>query len=80
MSTTSNAIPLLPGEQTVSDIDERRELPTKLLDYFHNNKAELASALGVHRSSIDRRLAGHTQPNVSTLMRMRSLAQERGVS
>ena len=55
------------------------ELLPKLLEIFHNNRVELAVALGLHRSSVDRWLNGKSRPNNSTLMRMRGLAQERGV-
>lgn len=62
----------------VSDQDAAQLLP-KLFDYFHNNKEELARALGVHRSSVDRWLAGTSRPNTSTLLRMRRIAQERRI-
>jgi transcriptional regulator with XRE-family HTH domain len=62
----------------VSDQDVPQLLP-KLFDYFHNNREELARALGLHRSTIDRWLNGKSRPNNSTLLRMRRLAQERGI-
>ena len=62
----------------VSDQDVSELLP-KLFDYFHNNREELARALGVHRSTVDRWFAGTSRPNNSTLLRMRRLAQERPI-
>jgi transcriptional regulator with XRE-family HTH domain len=62
----------------VSDQDAAQLLP-KLFNYFHNNREELARALGVHRSSVDRWLAGTSRPNTSTLLRMRRIAQERRI-
>ncbi|HKS39312.1 MAG TPA: helix-turn-helix transcriptional regulator [Blastocatellia bacterium] len=55
------------------------ELLPKLLELFHNNRVELALALGLSRSTVDRWLNGKSRPNNSTLLRMRGLAQERGV-
>lgn len=55
------------------------ELLPKLLELFHNNRVELAMALGLNRSTIDRWLNGKSRPNNSTLIRMRGLAQERDV-
>jgi hypothetical protein len=55
------------------------ELLPKLLELFHDNRAELALALGLNRSTVDRWLTGKSRPNNSTLLRMRGLAQERGV-
>ncbi|HJQ68750.1 MAG TPA: helix-turn-helix domain-containing protein [Blastocatellia bacterium] len=62
----------------VSDVDATELLP-KLFDYFHNNREELARALGVHRSTVDRWFASTSRPNNSTLLRMRRLAQERQI-
>ena len=62
----------------VSDLSAEELLP-KLLEIFHNNRAELALALGLNRSTVDRWLNGKSRPNNSTLLRMRGLAQERGV-
>jgi transcriptional regulator with XRE-family HTH domain len=62
----------------VSNLDSPQLLP-KLFDYFHNNREELARALGLHRSTVDRWLSGKSRPNNSTLLRMRRLAQERGI-
>ena len=53
------------------------ELVPKLLKHFHNNREELARALGLHRSTVDRWINGTSRPNNSTLMRMRRIAQER---
>ncbi len=61
----------------VSDQSAEELLP-KLLEIFNNNRVELAVALGLHRSSVDRWLNGKSRPNKSTLLRMRGLAQERG--
>jgi DNA-binding transcriptional regulator YiaG len=62
----------------VSDMQAAELLPL-LLEFFNNNREELARALGLHRSSIDRWLNGKSRPNNSTLLRMRRLVQERGV-
>jgi transcriptional regulator with XRE-family HTH domain len=62
----------------VSNLDSPELLP-KLFDYFHNNREELARALGIHRSTVDRWFSGKSRPNNSTLLRMRRLAQERGI-
>jgi DNA invertase Pin-like site-specific DNA recombinase len=62
----------------LSDQDAAELLP-KLFSYFHNNREELARALGVHRSTVDRWLNGTSRPNNSTLLRMRRLAQERRI-
>ena len=59
-----------------SDKDATELLPM-LLNYFHNNREELARALGLHRSTVDRWLNKTSRPNNSTLMRMRRVAQER---
>lgn len=62
----------------VSDQSSEELLP-KLLNYFHNNREELARALGLHRSSVDRWFSGKSRPNNSTLLRMRRIAQERRI-
>jgi DNA-binding NtrC family response regulator len=62
----------------VSDQDYQELLP-KLLSYFNNNREELARALGLHRSTVDRWLNGKSRPNNSTVLRMRRLAQERRI-
>jgi transcriptional regulator with XRE-family HTH domain len=62
----------------VSDQDQEELLP-KLFAYFNNSREELARALGVHRSSVDRWMNGSSRPNNSTLLRMRRLAQERRI-
>jgi transcriptional regulator with XRE-family HTH domain len=62
----------------VSNLDSPQLLP-KLFDYFHNNREELARALGLHRSTVDRWFSGKSRPNNSTLLRMRRLAQEREI-
>ncbi|HVG20408.1 MAG TPA: helix-turn-helix transcriptional regulator [Blastocatellia bacterium] len=62
----------------VSDQDFQELLP-KLLNYFHNNREELARAVGLHRSTVDRWLNGKSRPNNSTVLRMRRLAQERRI-
>jgi hypothetical protein len=62
----------------LSDQDYKELLP-KLLSYFHNNREELARAIGLHRSTVDRWLNGKSRPNNSTVLRMRRLAQERGI-
>ena len=56
-----------------------KELLPRLSNYFHNNREELARALGVHRSTVDRWMNGTSRPNNSTLLRMRRLAQERRI-
>ena len=62
----------------VSDQDYQELLP-KLLNYFHNNREELARAIGLHRSTVDRWLNGKSRPNNSTVLRMRRVAQERRI-
>jgi transcriptional regulator with XRE-family HTH domain len=68
-------------EQAKPDVSDQGadELLPKLFDYFHNNREELARALGVHKSSVDRWLSGASRPNNSTLLRMRRIAQERRI-
>jgi hypothetical protein len=56
-----------------------QELVPKLLGLFNNNREQLARALGLHRSTVDRWLNGKSKPNTSTILRMRRLAQERQV-
>lgn len=62
----------------VSDQDYKELLP-KLFSYFHNNREELARALGVHRSTVDRWMNNTSRPNNSTVLRMRRVAQERRI-
>jgi hypothetical protein len=62
----------------VSDQGAEELLP-RLLAYFHNNREELARAIGVHRSSVDRWILGKMRPNNSTVLRMRRIAQERRI-
>jgi hypothetical protein len=62
----------------VSDQDHTELLP-KLMSYFHDNREELARALGLHRSTVDRWLNGTSRPNNSTVLRMRRVAQERNI-
>lgn len=62
----------------VSDQNYAELLP-KLFNHFHNNREELARALGVHRSTVDRWLNNTSRPNNSTVLRMRRLAQERRI-
>src|SRR5829696_1395598 len=68
----------LEAKPDVSDQDYQELLP-KLLIYFHNSREELARALGLHRSTVDRWLNGKSRPNNSTVLRMRRLAQERRI-
>ena len=56
-----------------------QDLVPKLLGLFNNNREQLARALGLHRSTVDRWLNGKSKPNTSTILRMRRLAQERQV-
>lgn len=56
-----------------------QELVPKLLGLFNNNREQLARALGLHRSTVDRWLNGKSKPNTSTILRMRRLSQERQV-
>lgn len=67
--------------ETKPDLSDQssEELLPKLLELFHNNRVELALALGLNRSTVDRWLNGKSRPNNSTLIRIRGLAQERGV-
>jgi len=46
----------------------------KLMRYFNNDKDELAVALGLNGSTVERWFSGKSRPNNSTVMRMRSLA------
>jgi|SRR5215216_7502703 len=62
----------------VSDQDYQELLP-KLMSHFHNNREELARAIGLHRSTVDRWLNGKSRPNNSTVLRMRRIAQERRI-
>ncbi|HXG93969.1 MAG TPA: helix-turn-helix domain-containing protein [Blastocatellia bacterium] len=68
-------------EQAKTDVSHQdaSELLPKLMSYFHNSREELARALGVHRSTVDRWLNHTSRPNNSTLLRMRRLAQERHI-
>ena len=54
-----------------------RELLPRLMSYFHDDRDELARALGLQRSTVDRWFNGKSRPNNSTVLRMRRLAQER---
>lgn len=56
-----------------------RDLVPKLLALFNNNREQLARAIGLHRSTVDRWLNGKSRPNTSTILRMRRLAQERNI-
>src|ERR1044072_2890021 len=72
------------GEQSIEpkpDVSDQgaAELLPKLLNHFHNNREELARALGLHRSTVDRWLNGKSRPNNSTVLRMRRIAQERRI-
>ena len=62
----------------VSDQDWR-ELVPKLMAEFNNNREQLARAIGLHRSTVDRWLNGKSRPNTSTILRMRRLMQERRI-
>jgi transcriptional regulator with XRE-family HTH domain len=80
----TGAAGLQPGGQEFEpkpDVSDQgaAELLPKLLNYFHNNREELARALGLHRSTVDRWLNGKSRPNNSTLLRMRRIAQERRI-
>ena len=76
MDNSNTAATRAEEKPDVSDLDSSQLLP-KLFDYFHNNREELARALGLHRSTVDRWFSGKSRPNNSTLLRMRKLAQER---
>lgn len=76
MDNSNTAATRAEEKPDVSDLDSPQLLP-KLFDYFHNNREELARALGLHRSTVDRWFSGKSRPNNSTLLRMRKLAQER---
>lgn len=78
MNNSNAAATRAEEKPDVSNLDSPQLLP-KLFDYFHNNREELARALGVHRSTVDRWLSGKSLPNNSTVLRMRRLAQERGI-
>jgi len=62
----------------VSDQDWREMVP-KLMAAFNNNREQLARAIGLHRSTVDRWLNGKSRPNTSTILRMRRLLQERRI-
>lgn len=70
-----------PYTQTKLDVSHQdaTDLLPKLFNYFHNNREELARALGVHRSTVDRWFNNTSRPNNSTLLRMRRIAQERDI-
>lgn len=57
-----------------------QELLPKLMSYFHDDKEELARALGLQRSTVDRWFNGKSRPNNSTVLRMRRIAQERRIT
>jgi len=78
VNDTNTAATRAEEKPDVSDLGSAELLP-KLFDYFHNNREELARALGLHRSTVDRWLSGKSRPNNSTVLRMRRLAQERGI-
>ena len=78
MNNSNAAATRAEDKPDVSNLDSPQLLP-KLFDYFHNNREELARALGIHRSTVDRWFSGKSRPNNSTLLRMRRLAQERGI-
>ena len=78
MNNSNAAATRAEEKPDVSNLDSPQLLP-KLFDYFHNNREELARALGLHRSTVDRWFSGKSRPNNSTLLRMRRLAQERGI-
>ncbi|HEX5736701.1 MAG TPA: helix-turn-helix domain-containing protein [Blastocatellia bacterium] len=78
MNNSNAAATRAEEKPDVSNLDSPQLLP-KLFDYFHNNREELARALGIHRSTVDRWLSGKSRPNNSTVLRMRRLAQERGI-
>src|SRR5947209_11785520 len=56
-----------------------RELIQRLREFFNNSNDELATALGVRRTTVDRWEAGETKPNQNTMMRARKLARMRGL-
>ena len=58
---------------------EAAELMTRLREHFENSNEELAKALGVRRTTVDRWFAGETKPNGNSLMRAKRLAQMRGI-
>jgi transcriptional regulator with XRE-family HTH domain len=79
VGTGQSEMPANQPKPDLSDQDHTELLP-KLMGYFHNNREELARALGLHRSTVDRWLNGTSRPNNSTVLRMRRLAQERGIT
>ena len=76
---TSDPSPLASEPKPDVSDQNYQELLPKLLNYFNNNREELARALGLHRSTVDRWLNGKSRPNNSTILRMRRLAQERRI-
>jgi transcriptional regulator with XRE-family HTH domain len=67
------------GKDEKPDVSEQGydELLPKLMTYFHDDRDELACALGLQRSTVERWFNGKSRPNNSTVLRMRRLAQER---
>jgi|SRR6266571_2579519 len=65
--------------ESIADFSEQGypELLPKLMQYFNNDREELACALGLNRSTVDRWFNGKSRPNNSTVLRMRNLARER---
>ena len=59
---------------------EVAELMYRLKKFFNDSNEELANALGVRRTTVDRWFAGETKPNGNTLMRARKLALMRGLT
>ncbi len=58
---------------------ETAELMNKLKELFGDSNADLAIALGVRTTTVDRWFAGETVPNENTVMKAKKLAQMRGI-
>jgi hypothetical protein len=67
---------LLAGEMS----GETAELMNSLKQHFNDSNEELANALGVRGTTVDRWFAGETRPNENTIMKARKLAMMRGVT
>src|SRR5258708_6113772 len=67
---------LLAGEMS----GETAELMTRLKAHFNDSNEELANALGVRNTTVDRWFAGETMPNENTVMKAKKLANIRGIT
>ncbi len=77
MKSTSTAATKARDEETDFSEQGYHELLPRLMKYFDDDRDQLARALGLNRSTVDRWFSGKSRPNNSTVLRMRRLAQER---